>query len=164
MSLGGLVTAAVLNQEYQITTVPSGNTYTFIAKDTDGDTVTANSSDSGNGGSGVDGVYQINVVLTFMFKAQVGEQVRGGRVRLAVLLHLSSSNQLRLWSHDNFGEDLLMNVRGGGIYYWDESSGAAVRAKPFTELNRGKFSSYYSLTNISKRHRQTRNLFWGGCN
>ena len=55
VSLGGNVTAAVLNQEYQIDSVPSGNTYTFTAKDTTGATVTANASDSGNGGSGVDG-------------------------------------------------------------------------------------------------------------
>ena len=34
---------------------------------------------------------------------------------------LDATNQLRLWSHDNFGEDLIMNVRAGGIYYWDES-------------------------------------------
>ena len=63
VSLGGLVTAAVLNQEYQIATVTGTNTYTITAKDTSGATVTANSSDSGNGGSGVDGVYQINVGL-----------------------------------------------------------------------------------------------------
>ena len=44
-TLGGLVTAAVLNQEYQITGVPSANTYTFTAKDTNGDTVTANASE-----------------------------------------------------------------------------------------------------------------------
>ena len=55
-SLGGNITAAVLNQEYQIVSVPSTSTYTFVAKDTSGATVTANSSDSGNGGSGVDGV------------------------------------------------------------------------------------------------------------
>ena len=47
---------------------------------------------------------------------------------------VSSSSQLRNWSHDNFGEDLVMNVRGGGIYYWDESSGATVRAKAFEDL------------------------------
>ena len=62
-SLGGLVTAAVLNQEYQVVSVPSVNTYTFTAKDTDGDAVTANSSDSGNGGGSVVGAYQINVGL-----------------------------------------------------------------------------------------------------
>ena len=60
VSLGGLITAAVLNQEYQIDSVPSVDTYTFTAKDTDGDTVTANGSDTGNGGSAIDGVYQIN--------------------------------------------------------------------------------------------------------
>ena len=48
-TLGGLITAEVLNQEYQITSVTT-NTYTFTAKDTSGTTVTANASDSGNGG------------------------------------------------------------------------------------------------------------------
>ena len=51
-SLGGNITAAVLNQEYQITSIVDTNTYTFTAKDTSGSTVTANSSDTGNGGSG----------------------------------------------------------------------------------------------------------------
>lgn len=60
VSLGGNIIANVLNQEYKITGVPTANTYTFTAVDTSGDTVTANASDSGNGGSGVDGVYQIN--------------------------------------------------------------------------------------------------------
>lgn len=27
------------------------------------------------------------------------------------------SQALRLWSHDNYGEDLIINPRGGGIYY-----------------------------------------------
>ena len=57
VSLGGLITAAVLNQEYQVTAVPSVNTFTFTA------TATANSSDTGNGGSGADAAYQINVGL-----------------------------------------------------------------------------------------------------
>ena len=48
-TLGGLITATVLNQEYQIATVVNTNSYTIEAKDTDGDEVTANSSDSGNG-------------------------------------------------------------------------------------------------------------------
>ena len=38
-TLGGLITATVLNQEYQIATVTSVNAYTIEAKDTDGDTV-----------------------------------------------------------------------------------------------------------------------------
>ena len=44
-SLGGNITAAVLNQEYQIATIVNANSYTIEAKDTSGATVTANSSD-----------------------------------------------------------------------------------------------------------------------
>lgn len=50
VSLGGNITAAVLNQEYQIATIVNANSYTIEAKDTSGATVTANSSDTGNGG------------------------------------------------------------------------------------------------------------------
>jgi hypothetical protein len=36
--------------------------------------------------------------------------------------------QLRLWTNDNFGQDLILAPRGGGIYYWTAASGTAVRA------------------------------------
>ena len=51
VSLGGNITAAVLNQEYEIATIIDGNSYTVEAKDTAGATVTANASDTGNGGA-----------------------------------------------------------------------------------------------------------------
>lgn len=53
-SLGGNITSAVLNQEYQITSLLSNTKYTITA------TATANASDIGNGGGGVTAVYQIN--------------------------------------------------------------------------------------------------------
>ena len=56
-TLGGLVTAAVLNQEYQIVSIVTSNSYTITVS------VTANSSDTGNGGSSVVGAYQINTGL-----------------------------------------------------------------------------------------------------
>lgn len=34
-----------------------------------------------------------------------------------------SNTQLRLWFFDNFGENLLANVRGGEIYYWRPAIG-----------------------------------------
>jgi hypothetical protein len=37
--------------------------------------------------------------------------------------------QLRLWTNDNFGEDLVIAPRGGGIYYWDATAGLTVRAQ-----------------------------------
>ena len=134
-TLGGLITAAVLNQEYQIATITNTNVYTIEAKDTDGDTVTANSSDSGNGGSSVVGAYQINVGLDVYVEGTgwgMGTWGAGGWGSVGTL---DSTNQLRLWSHDNFGEDLIMNVRAGGIYYWDESAGTGTRAVALTALS-----------------------------
>ena len=134
VSLGGLVTAPVLNQEYQIATVTGTNTYTITAKDTSGATVTANSSDSGNGGSGVDGVYQINVGLdTYVESTGWGAGLWGASTWGSATA-LSETNQLRLWSHDAFGEDLIINPRNGGIFYWDESNGLSNPAVNITTL------------------------------
>ena len=60
-TLGGNIIAAVLNQNYEIATVVDANSYTVEAKDTSGDTVLANSSDTGNGGSNTVGTYQIPI-------------------------------------------------------------------------------------------------------
>ena len=121
-TLGGLVTAAVLNQEYQIASVTSANAYTITAKDTSGSTVTANASDSGNGGSSVVGAYQINVGLDSYVESTGWGAGTWGAGTWGSSTAITADNQLRLWSHDNFGEDLIMNVRAGGIYYWDISS------------------------------------------
>tara|TARA_R110000803_G_scaffold58451_1_gene116616 strand:+ start:19 stop:1893 length:1875 start_codon:yes stop_codon:yes gene_type:complete len=122
VSLGGLITAAVLNQEYEITAIPTVNTYTFIA------TATANSSDTGNGGSGVDGAYQINVGLDTYVKSTGWGANTWGAGTFGSSSAISASGQLRLWTHDNYGEDLIINPRGGGIYRWKEDNGLNVRA------------------------------------
>jgi len=120
-SLGGLITATVLNQEYQIATIPSSSTYTITAKDTDGAEVTANSSDSGNGGGSTVAAYQLNTGLDdYVESTGWGAGLWGGGT-WGSLTTLGFTNQLRLWSQDNFGEDLLMNPRQGGIFYWDVS-------------------------------------------
>lgn len=134
-SLGGNIIAAVLNQEYQIATVPTTSTYTIEAKDTSGDSVTANASDSGNGGSSVVGAYQINTGLnTFVSGTGWGTESWGSGA-WGSSTSIASGSQLRLWSQDNFGEDLILNVRGGGVYYWDESSGTGARAVNITSLS-----------------------------
>jgi hypothetical protein len=42
--------------------------------------------------------------------------------------------QLRLWTNDNFGEDLVIAPRGGAIYYWDATTGLTVRAVELSTL------------------------------
>ena len=129
VSLGGNVTAAVLNQEYQITSAPTSNTYTFEAKDTSGATVTANASDSGNGGSGVDGVYQINSGLANGVGGTGWGAGTWGRGTWGSAASIGVTTQLRLWSHDNFGENLIINPRDGAIYYWIKDDGLSNRAR-----------------------------------
>ena len=134
-SLGGLVTAAVLNQEYQILLVTSANAYTITAKDTSGATVTANASDSGNGGGSVVGAYQINVGLDDYVKSTGWGVGTWGAGTFGSASAISSVNQLRTWTHDNFGENLIINVRGAGIYRWVENSGTSVRAADLSGIS-----------------------------
>ena len=122
VSLGGNITASVLNQEHQITAVPSVNTYTFTAS------ATANSSDSGNGGSGVDGSYQVNSGLDSYVASTGWGAGTWGFGTYGSSSAISASGQLRLWTHDNFGEDLIINPRGGGIFRWKEDNGLSTRA------------------------------------
>jgi hypothetical protein len=42
--------------------------------------------------------------------------------------------QLRLWSNDNFGADLVIAPRGGPIFYWQNSTGVSTRAKYLSTL------------------------------
>ena len=149
VSLGGLVTADVLNQEYKINSIVGSNSYTIIAREVNSVAditvdgvytpvaVTANSSDSGNGGSSVVGAYQINTGLdTSVFGNGwgAGTWSRGAWNSAAVIDTLTDT--LRLWSHDNFGEDLIINVYNGGIYYWDASAVTPLttRAVPLSSL------------------------------
>lgn len=123
VSLGGLITAAVLNQEYKIGTIVSANSYTIEAKDTSGAEVLANSSDTGNGTSATF-EYQINTgtntyVASFGWGAGPwGGSPWGGGASI------DFSSQLRLYSQTEFGDDLIFNPRLGGVYYWDEDTAA----------------------------------------
>ena len=147
-SLGGLITANVLNQEYYVTEVINTASYKIKARaegtsvydityegSLNPSLVTANGSDTGNGGGSVVGAYQINTGLDIGVSGAgwgAGTWSRGAWGSAS-----SDSiviNTLRLWSHDNFGEDLLINVRDGGIYYWDETNTISSRAVDITSL------------------------------
>ena len=147
-TLGGLVTAAVLNQEYQIIGITSANVYTITAKDTSGDTVTANASDSGDGQGTVVGAYQINVGLDVYVSSTGWGAGLWSAGTFGSATALSDTDQLRLWSHDAFGEDLIINPRNGGIYYWDESSGTSTRAVNITTLSGANLSPTKGLQTI----------------
>ena len=117
--LGGNITAAVLNAEYQII-VLTADTYTFTA------TATANGSDvSPGGGASVVAAYQINVGPAIQVPL-VGWGA-GGWGLGTWGNGTGSTVALRLWSQINYGEDLVFGPRTGGLYYWDATGGLTSR-------------------------------------
>lgn len=43
-------------------------------------------------------------------------------------------SQLRIWSNDNYGQDLIFAPRGGEIFYWQANLGTAYRGQPLSDL------------------------------
>lgn len=125
---GGNITAAVINQTgatylnqtgFIVASVVDANNYTITVP------VTANSSDAGSskGGSSVIGYYQIQVGLDTYVSGTGWGAGAWGESTWGSTSPLAFASQLRLWSHDNYGEDLIINPRNGGIFFWDTSAG-----------------------------------------
>jgi len=161
VSLGGNINSNVLNQEYQIATIVNDNSYTIEAKNTSGVTVTANSSDTGNGGSSVVGAYQVSVGLD-VYIPGTGWGINGwGLGTFGSTSSLSNTNQLRLWTHDNFGEDLIINQRNGGIYKWTEEDGLSARAVELSGISGANLVPTKALQVITSE--KDRHLIVLGC-
>ncbi len=235
-SLGGNITAAILNQEYQVTEVVNGSEYKVSARSVstipsitvtgglNATAVNANSSDTGNGGSSVVGTYQIGTGLNSSvegagwgaglwggtnnsaFQTTIAEDLDASETGVDVatgqgsnfanndivlvgseLMTVSSvatdtltvargangtspathsnganifltlgntdssdnfngwgeapaagtqtaTTNLRIWSHDNFGEDLIFNERNGQVFYWDRTNGVTTRGIELSTL------------------------------
>ena len=116
-AVGGIT----INGEYEIVTIPDGNSFTIVHS-------TAASSTATGGGSSVVANYQINAgnsVYTTGTGWGAGTWGRGGWGSAATV---TVGSQLRLWSMDNFGEDLLFAPRGGALYYWEADTTTWLRA------------------------------------
>jgi len=144
VSLGGTITAAVLNREYQIVSIIDSSTYTITSS------VAANASDTGHGGSLVVANYQINTgSATYTQALGWGAGGWGGATT-----GLTSTGwgqpastgvgvQLRLWSAANFGQDLIINPSGSQMYYW------AVNATPTTFDRAQNYTAGSTITTSS---------------
>ena len=137
VSLGGNITAVILNQEYIVATVPSNTTYTIVAS------VNANASDTLKGGAVVKAEYEYPTGLD-VFTVGVGWGAgtwsgfygtgSASNTGWGAASVIGIGQQLRLWTNDNFGQDLVIAPRGGGIYYWKDSLGVNYRAKYLNTL------------------------------
>jgi len=130
-SLGGNITAAVINKEYVIDSVTDGNIYKFTA------TATANSSDSGNGGGSTVAQYQMPVGLDLSTQG-LGWGTDGWNDLgwgLASNIADGVYLPLRLVHFTKYFDDLVYNARytidgddSGQIYYWANNSALNTRA------------------------------------
>jgi len=121
------VTAAQINTTHQITEVVNTNSYKVV---------TAGSASSGStagGGGSVTAAYEINVGLNSTVIGTGFGAGTYGRGTWGSAASTGPANELRLWYGDNFGEDLIFNVRDGGVYYWDASSGTSTRADALSD-------------------------------
>jgi hypothetical protein len=129
-----------LNGEYQVTYVDA-NTYTIVAA------TAATSTVAAGGGTGVNAIYQINVGDPYEIPLAgwgagtwgAGTWGFGG----------TSTSALRLWSQNNFGEDLVYGYRGGPIYYWDAGYGVDPALATVTIASPAVVTASYSLPNGS---------------
>lgn len=131
-SLGGTITASLLNGEYQVTVVDL-NTYTINVG------VAANSSDTGHGSS-VRAVYQLNTGAEYEVpNAGWGAGPWGygswGNSQ-------PSSISLSLWTQSNYGQDLIYGPCGGAMYYWYADKGPSNSLITITIASPAVITSY----------------------
>jgi len=157
VGLGGNITAAVLNvaaggttPEYQIT-VLTANTYTITVA------VVASAADvsgSPGGGASVNAAYQISVgpetqqVLVGWGAGTWGSGTWGYGTASPNIL-----SPLRVWNQSNFGQDLIYGPRGGGVYYWNATTGVDVRGVNLTTLGDANTPLYQNFLIISDASR-----------
>lgn len=125
VSLGGNITAAVLNQNYEIATVVDQDEYTVIAKSpTTGAAVTANASDIGNGGAAVVGSYEIDVGYDKTTYGYGWGTSTWGTVPWGLGSGSPIFLQQRDWFFDQLDNDLIMNYRNGPMFIWERGTSA----------------------------------------
>lgn len=124
------IAASLINAEHQITDIVDSDNYLIEVAGT------ATSGSVSGGGSSVVAEYQISVGLdTTSLGLGWGADPWGSGGWGEPASTKTVGEILRLWHQDNFGEDLLFNVRDGAIYYYDVSAGVSTRAVDLTSVS-----------------------------
>jgi hypothetical protein len=144
-SLGGNITAPVLNTTFTVTSVVNATAYTLTLP------VAANASDTGKGGATVKIEYEYPVGLDVAVAGTGWGSGPWGRSTWGSAFSGGVQDQLRLWSNDNYGQDLVLAPRGGPIFYWEAVSGPTVRAKYLSDLaNAASYSGQFVPTETNQ--------------
>jgi hypothetical protein len=149
-AVGGLT----LNGEYQITTIgTSTTTYEITAASA------ANATTTG-GGAAVVAAYQINVGTAFAIPLVGWGAGAWGSGTWGI--GSASTNQMRIWSQANFGEDLIFAPNGGQIYIWKANTSLTTRGVLISSLPGA--NSVPTVQNLILISDSSRFVFAFGCN
>lgn len=138
VSGSGVVNGVTLNGEFEIVSIPSSTTFTIIGA------ATATSTGSGGGAA-----------ATAQFQLAAGNSVYTTGVGYGVAPYgyggygsgTAVGIPLRIWTQDNFNEDLLIAPRQGAIYYWLKDTSSYARAITLSDAANGvtKFTTTASF-------------------
>tara|TARA_R110000796_G_scaffold84650_1_gene184322 strand:+ start:9055 stop:10968 length:1914 start_codon:yes stop_codon:yes gene_type:complete len=129
-SLGGDITAAVLNQEYEIDSITSANAFVFTA------TATANASDeSGDGGGSTVAKYQISIGYDVSTAGYGWGVSTWGLSTWGTARATPVSLPMRLIFFTTYYDDLVFNVRDSDIYYWVNNLALDTRAVAMEDMS-----------------------------
>jgi len=118
---GTNVTAAVLNQEFQLTVIDA-NTYTITISVVPNATAIAGSP---GGRPSIVAAYQLNAGPEFQLPLVGWGAGPWGAGPWGV--GTPDTLSLQIWNQINYGQNLLFGPRGGGIYYWDANTSLTTR-------------------------------------
>ena len=145
-AVGG-ISAANLQGEFEILTVPDANTYTIEAKAAASSTTT---------GSTANATYQLNTgAAVSLFGYGWGAGTWSTSTWNTSREGLTGADKPLLesakWALDNWGEDVLALQFNGGLFYWDTSDGLTSLATT-TEVSGAPTKSRFMLVSGDDRH------------
>ena len=129
------VGGVTISGEYVVQSVGTTNTYTITVSSA------ATSTTTGGGSVSVSyeypsGLNNYTVALGWGAGPWSGYYGSGSSLNTGwgVAAHSGVGQQLRLWSNDNFGADLVIAPRGGPVFYWQDANGVSTRAQSLKSL------------------------------
>ena len=140
--IGGIALSA-LNAEYEILSIANNDAYTILSSAT----ANANVGPTGN----CSAVYQLNIgpsIQTFGFGWNAGAWNNStyGTARSSSTVDIDA----RLWSINNWGEDLIITQKDGGTFEWNTSGGMSNNRA--TIVANAPTNSTLSLVSTETRH------------
>ena len=144
---GNAVGGVTIVGEFQIT-LKTPTSYTIG--------IATNATSAQTGGGTVTAAYQINTGESFV--VPVTGWGAAAWSAGAWSTGVNTNQLIRLWSQNNFGEDLIFGPRGGPIYLWDASGGVGARGVALAGSNVPLVQNAMLVSDIS------RFVFAFGCN